>query len=615
VENRTPYVKDGINNYIVNGQCGAVNPSEVGTKVAAHYRLNIAPGESVMLRLRFTNQQPTPGMLHKPFEVIFNQRIAEADEFYAKIIPQRLSADARNVQRQALAGMLWSKQFYHYDVHVWLEGDPGFPPPPPERKQGRNHKWEHLYNADVISMPDKWEYPWYASWDLAFHCVTLALVDSDFAKEQLILLLREWFMHPNGQLPAYEWTFSDVNPPVHAWAAWRVYKIEKRRRGKADREFLEKVFHKLLLNFTWWVNRKDPDGMNVFEGGFLGLDNIGVFDRSKPLPTGGHIEQSDGTSWMAMYCLNMLAMAIELARQDPAYEDVASKFFEHFVYITKAMNNLGGHGFALWDEEDGFYYDVLHLPEGKHHFLKVRSVVGLIPVYAVETLEAEVVERLPGFKRRMQWFLENVPDVPRHIAQTQRNARGVPRLLSIVSLKKLVRVLRYMLDEDEFLSPYGVRGVSKFHRDHPYVLNFNGQSYRVDYEPGESQTGLFGGNSNWRGPVWFPLNFLLIEALQKFHYYYQQDLKVECPAGSGQMKTLWDVAAELSRRLTHLFLRDAEGRRPVYGGSEIFQTDPHWRNLLLFYEYFHGDNGTGLGASHQTGWTGLVAKLIQQSGE
>jgi hypothetical protein len=464
-------------------------------------------------------------------------------------------------------------------------------------------------------MPDKWEYPWYASWDLAFHCVALALVDPDFAKEQLTLLLREWYMHPNGQLPAYEWGFSDVNPPVHAWAAWRVYKIEKRRRGKADREFLEKVLHKLLLNFTWWVNRKDPDGMNVFEGGFLGLDNIGVFDRSKPLPTGGHIEQSDGTSWMAMYCLNMLAMAMELARQDPAYEDVASKFFEHFVHITKAMNNLGGHGFALWDEEDGFYYDVLHLPEGKHHFLKVRSMVGLIPLYAVEALEPEVVEKLAGFKRRMQWFLENVSDVPTHIAQTQRNARGVRRLLSIVSLGQLVRVLHYMLDENEFLSPYGVRSVSKFHRDHPYVLNFNGQSYRVDYEPGESQTGLFGGNSNWRGPVWFPLNFLLIEALQKFHYYYQQDLKVEFPARSGQMKTLWDVAADLSRRLTHLFLRGPGGRRPIYGENEVFQTDPHWQNLLLFHEYFHGDNGAGLGASHQTGWTGLVAKLIQQSGE
>ncbi len=613
--NRTPFVKDGINEYVVNGQAGAVNPAETGTKAAAYYRLIIAPGERAVLRLRLTPQPPAADLLNKQFETTFNQRIAEADEFFAKIIPPRLSADARNVQRQALAGMLWSKQFYHYDVRLWMEGDPALPPPPPERKQGRNGQWEHLYNADVISMPDKWEYPWYASWDLAFHCVALALMDPDYAKEQLILLLREWYMHPNGQLPAYEWEFSDVNPPVHAWAAWRVYKIEKRRRGKADREFLEKVFHKLLLNFTWWVNRKDPDGMNVFEGGFLGLDNIGVFDRSKPLPTGGHIEQSDGTSWMAMYCLNMLAMAMELARQDPAYEDVASKFFEHFVYITKAMNNLGGHGFALWDDEDGFYYDVLHLPEGKHHFLKVRSMVGLIPLYAVETLEPEVVDKLPGFKRRMQWFLENVPGVPAHIAETQQNGRGVRRLLSIVSCDQLVRVLRYMLDEEEFLSPYGVRGVSKSHRDHPYVLNFNGQSYRVDYEPGESQTGLFGGNSNWRGPVWFPLNFLLIETLQKFHYYYQEELKVECPAGSGRLMALWDVAAELSRRLTHLFLRGPDGRRPVFGENELFQTDPHWRNLLLFHEYFHGDNGAGLGASHQTGWTGLVAKLIQQSGE
>ncbi|MGD0128137.1 MAG: glucosidase [Terriglobia bacterium] len=614
--NRTPFVKDGINEYLVNGQAGAVNPRETGTKAAAHYRLNIAPGERAVLRLRFTPQQPAAELLNKQFETTFNQRIAEADELYAKVIPQSLSPDARNVQRQALAGMLWSKQFYHYDLHLWMKGDPALPPPPCERFQGRNRQWEHLYNGDVISIPDKWEYPWYASWDLAFHCVALALVDPDFAKEQLILLLREWYMHPNGQLPAYEWEFSDVNPPVHAWAAWRVYKIEKRRRGKADREFLEKIFHKLLLNFTWWVNRKDPDGMNVFEGGFLGLDNIGVFDRSKPLPTGGHIEQSDGTSWMAMYCLNMLAIAMELARQDSAYEDVASKFFEHFVYITKAMNNLGGHGFALWDDEDGFYYDVLHLPEGKHHFLKVRSMVGLIPLFAVEAFEPEVVDNLPGFKRRMQWFLENVPGVPTHIAETQRNARGgVRRLLSIVSCNQLVRVLRYMLDENEFLSPYGVRGVSKWHRDHPYVLDFNGQSYRVDYEPGESQTALFGGNSNWRGPVWFPLNFLLIETLQKFHYYYQQKLKVECPSGSGRSMALWDVAAELSRRLTRLFLRDPDGRRPVYGENEIFQRDPHWRNLLLFYEYFHGDNGTGLGASHQTGWTGLVAKLLQQSGE
>jgi hypothetical protein len=479
---------------------------------------------------------------------------------------------------------------------------------------GRNHTWTHLYNADVISMPDKWEYPWYASWDLAFHCVAMALVDPDYAKEQLILLLREWYQHPNGQLPAYEWAFSDVNPPVHAWAAWRVYKIEARRRGSADREFLQKVFHKLLLNFTWWVNRKDPDGRNVFEGGFLGLDNIGVFDRSKPLPTGGHIEQSDGTSWMGMYCLDMLSIAMELAREDPAYEDVASKFFEHFVYITRAMNNRGGHGISLWDEEDGFYYDVLHLPNGQHDFMKVRSMVGLIPLYAVEVLEPEALDQLPGFKRRMQWFLDNVPNVPHHIEMTQTSAHGIRRQLSIVSRRKLMRILRYMLDEQEFLAPHGIRSVSKFHARNPYVLTIDGREYRVGYDPAESASGLFGGNSNWRGPVWFPLNFLLIESLQRFHFYYGDQLKVECPTGSGHMMTLWEVAEEISRRLASIFLRGSDGRRPVYGGNELFQTDPNWRDLIPFYEYFHGDNGAGLGASHQTGWTALVAKLLQQSG-
>jgi hypothetical protein len=615
VANRTPFVKDGIDDYIVHGARDAVNPARTGTKAAAHYTLALLPGASSELRLRFTNRPPGEGAFGASFDALFAQRLAEADEFYARVTPSNLSADARAVMRQALGGMLWSKQFYQYDVRVWLEGDPGYPPPPPERKQGRNHQWQHLYNGDVLSMPDKWEYPWYAAWDLAFHCVALAVIDPDFAKEQLVLLLREWYMHPNGQLPAYEWAFGDVNPPVHAWAAWRVYKIEKRRRGKADRAFLERVFHKLLLNFTWWVNRKDPDGMNVFEGGFLGLDNIGVFDRSKPLPTGGHIEQSDGTSWMGMYCLNMLAIAMELARDDPAYEDVASKFFEHFVYITQAMNNLGGHGIALWDREDGFYYDVLHLPEGAHHFLKVRSMVGLIPLFAVETLEPEVLDRLPGFARRMQWFLENVPQVPHHIEMTQSSAHGVRRLLSIVSRRKLIRILRYLLDEAEFLSPHGVRALSKFHSEHPYALTVDGQEYRVDYEPAESTTGLFGGNSNWRGPVWFPVNFLLIESLQKFHYYFRDCLKVESPTGSGRMLTLWEVAADLSRRLTRLFLRGSDGRRPVFGGNGVFQTDPHWRDLILFHEYFHGDNGAGLGASHQTGWTGLVAKLLQQSGE
>jgi hypothetical protein len=613
--NRTPYVKDGINNYVVCGQREAVNPEQTGTKASAYYRATIPAGSSLTLRLRLTDQEPKATLLGTTFDEVVAQRIAEADEFYSQRIGGCKSDDTCNVQRQAFAGMLWSKQFYYYDVRRWLEGDPGCPAPPPERHGGRNHEWNHLYNADIISMPDKWEYPWYAAWDLAFHCIPLALVDPDFAKEQLILLLREWYMHPNGQLPAYEWAFGDVNPPVHAWAAWRVYKIEKRIRGQADRAFLEKVFHKLLLNFTWWVNRKDAEGMNVFQGGFLGLDNIGVFDRSAPLPTGGHIEQSDGTSWMGMYCLNMLAIALELARENPAYEDVASKFFEHFVYIAHAMDNLGPDGIELWDEEDGFYYDVLHLPNGEHHQLKVRSMVGLIPLFAVETLEPEVVDKLPGFKRRMQWFIDNRPDLREHIDRQTRPDGRVRRLLSIVERDKLVRVLRFLLDENEFLSPHGIRALSRFHRDHPYILNVNGHEHRVDYEPAESSTGLFGGNSNWRGPVWFPVNFLLVESLQKFHHYFGDSLKVECPTGSGQRKTLWEVAADVSRRLIRTFLRDGDGRRPVFGAIEKFQSDPHWRDLVYFHEYFHGDNGAGIGASHQTGWTGLVAKLIEQSGE
>jgi len=511
--------------------------------------------------------------------------------------------------------MMWSKQFYHYDVHTWLEGDPAGPRPPDERWHGRNKDWTHLYNDDVISMPDKWEYPWYAAWDLAFHCIPIALIDPDFAKEQLILLLREWYMHPNGQLPAYEWAFGDVNPPVHAWAAWRVYKIERRVRGVSDRTFLERIFHKLLLNFTWWVNRKDPDGANIFQGGFLGLDNIGVFDRSAPLPTGGHLEQSDGTSWMGMYCLNMLAIALELAKEDMAYEDVASKFFEHFVYIAHAMNDIGIDGMALWDNDDGFYYDVLRLPDGSQHFLKIRSMVGLIPLFAVETLEPEIVDRLPGFKRRMQWFVDNHPDIPEHIEMTQRSARGLRRMLSLVNRKQLRRVLARMLDENEFLSPYGVRALSRFHQDHPYEVQVNGNISRVQYEPAESVSGLFGGNSNWRGPIWFPVNYLLVEALQKFHHYYGEDFKVEFPSHSNREFDLWQVASEISRRLVRIFLRDRTGRRPVAGGSEIFQSDPHWRDLILFHEYFHGDSGAGLGASHQTGWTGLVAKLLEQSGE
>ena len=616
-ENGSPYVKDGINEYIVHGAKEAVNPTQVGTKAAAHYRLLVGPGETVTVRLRLAEAAISPtseGPFGADFDKVFADRQREAEEFYKPVIPKSLSPDAQNVMRQAFAGMLWSKQFYHYDVARWLEGDPAEPAPPPERRHGRNHEWTHLYNADIISMPDKWEYPWYAAWDLAFHCIPLALVDPDFAKEQLVLLLREWYMHPNGQLPAYEWAFGDVNPPVHAWAAWRVYKIEKRIRGKADRAFLERVFHKLLLNFTWWVNRKDAEGMNIFQGGFLGLDNIGVFDRSAPLPTGGHIEQSDGTSWMGMYCLNMLAIALELARENHAYEDVASKFFEHFVYIAHAMDDRGGEGIELWDEQDGFYYDVLHLPNG-HYPLKVRSMVGLIPLFAVETLEPEIVDKLPGFKRRMQWFIDNRPEFRDHVVMSEKPGVGVRRLLSIVDRNQLPRVLRFMLDEAEFLSPHGIRALSQYHRDHPYVLTVGGMEHRVDYEPAESSTGLFGGNSNWRGPVWFPVNYLLIESLQKFHHFFGDSMKIACPTGSDRVMTLWEVAAEVSRRLTRIFLRGTDGRRPVYGGTEKFQHDPHWRDAIPFHEYFHGDNGAGIGASHQTGWTGLVAKLLQQSGE
>ncbi|MGE0821610.1 MAG: glucosidase [Candidatus Binatia bacterium] len=616
VENHTPYVKDGINNYIVHGDLTAVNPAQRGTKAAAHYDLTVGAGATTSLCLRLTSTiQGAHSQFNGDFTRTLTLRRREADEFYATVTPEGLSADARNVMRQALAGMLWSKQFYHYDVGRWLRGDPAAPPPPPERRKGRNHEWDHLYNADVISMPDKWEYPWYAAWDLAFHCITLALVDSDFAKEQLILMLREWYMHPNGQLPAYEWAFGDVNPPVHAWAAWRVYKIEEKRRGVADRKFLERVFHKLMLNFTWWVNRKDTEGRNVFQGGFLGLDNIGVFDRSAPLPTGGHLEQSDGTSWMGMYCLNMLAIALELAQADSAYEDVASKFFEHFVYICRAINNLGDQGLSLWNAEDGFYYDVLHPEHGKPFPLKIRSMVGLIPLFAIEILDSEVIDKLPGFKRRMQWFIENRPELSEHL-ETQTTADGrVLRLLSLVNRTRLRQVLRYMLDENEFLSPHGIRALSRAHLDRPYVLTVNGTEHRVNYEPAESSTGLFGGNSNWRGPLWFPVNYLLIESLQKFDYYLGDTYKIECPCGSGNRLTLSEVAADLSRRLSHIFLKDELGRRPVYGGTEKFQQDPHWQNLILFYEYFHGDNGAGIGASHQTGWTGLVAKLLQQSGE
>jgi hypothetical protein len=614
-ENASSHVKDGVNGYIIHGAKEAVNAGGFGTKVAAYYRLKIGAGQNVVVKLQLTDKEMASAAT-RPFGASFDLTLAErrkeADEFYATVTPPSLTADAKNVMRQALAGMLWSKQFYHYVVKQWLEGDPGNPPPPPERRSGRNHEWGHMHNGDVISMPDKWEYPWYAAWDLAFHCIPLALVDPDFAKEQLTLMLREWYMHPNGQIPAYEWNFGDVNPPVHAWAAWRVYKVEKKQRGKGDREFLQRVFHKLLLNFTWWVNRKDASGMNIFQGGFLGLDNIGVFDRSAPLPSGGYLEQSDGTSWMAMYTLNLLAIALELSKEDRAYEDVASKFWEHFIHIAHAISHRGQNGTGLWNEEDGFFYDVLRLPDGNYLPMKIRSMVGLIPLFAVGTLEPELLERLPGFKRRLEWFIDNRPDLIGNVACMRTPGMGERRLLSIATQDQLRRILKYMLDEHEFLSPYGIRALSQVHRHHPYQLSVNGMDHRVDYEPGESSTGLFGGNSNWRGPIWFPVNFLLIESLQKFHYYLGDSFKVECPTGSGNMMTLWEVAGEISRRLMRIFLRDSDQRRPVFGATDKFQNDPHWRDLIPFHEYFHGDNGAGIGASHQTGWTGLIAKLIQQ---
>ena len=615
VGNASPYVKDGINDYIIGGKKEAVNTEGAGTKMSAHYGTEIPGGGTKTIRLRLANSGNLKTPFGAEFDKIFEERIREADEFYARINPFETSGDLKSVQRQAFAGMLWTKQFYYYVVEDWLKGDPNNPSPPPERQNGRNRDWTHLYNDDILSMPDKWEYPWFAAWDLAFHTIPIAIIDPEFAKRQLTLLTREWYMHPNGQIPAYEWAFGDVNPPVHAWAAWRVYNIEKKMYGRKDYRFLESVFQKLLLNFTWWVNRKDREGRNVFEGGFLGLDNIGVFDRSAQLPTGGHIEQADGTSWMGMYCLNMLAIALELAMENPSYEDIASKFYEHFLYIAKAMNMISMDRDGLWNEEDGFYYDVLHLPDGKHLPMKVRSMVGLIPLFAIQTLEPEVLDKLKGFNGRLMWFVENRPDLKENVACMLTKGAKERRLLSIVDKDKLKSVLRKMLDENEFLSPYGIRAISRHHKDNPYRFNVNGHEYRVDYEPAESTSGLFGGNSNWRGPIWFPVNYIIIESLQKFHYYLGNDFKVECPTGSGHYMTLWEAAAEISRRLINIFTKDVEGRRPVFGGTEKFQRDPAWNEYILFHEYFHGDNGAGIGASHQTGWTGLVAKLIQQTAE
>ncbi|HET9684454.1 MAG TPA: hypothetical protein VFP15_10145 [Gemmatimonadaceae bacterium] len=617
VSNQSPYVKDAFHEYVVHGQRDAVNPARHGTKMAARYREIVPAGGERVVRLRLSAEDVDESF-GAAFDELFAARRAEADAFHHQLAAPEVSEDERLVQRQAIAGLLWSKQFYHYDVQRWLDGDPDEPTPPAERRTGRNHGWRQLNNHDVMAMPDTWEYPWYAAWDLAFHTVALAVVDPVFAKEQLVLLLREWYMHPNGQLPAYEWALGDVNPPVHAWAAMRVYRIEAKATGLGDVAFLARVFQKLLINFTWWVNRKDADGRNVFQGGFLGLDNIGVFNRSEPLPGGARLDQSDGTSWMATYCLNMLAIALELACHDPAYEDVATKFLEHFFYIAHAMNDrpatTDDDAEDLWDNEDEFYYDLLRGADGSATYLRVRSMVGLVPLLAVETIEPALLERLSGFRERLEWFLTHRADLVGDAASVTRVGLHDRRLFAVVSAPRLRAILRRMLDESEFLSPHGLRSVSREHAEHPYVLVVDGRELgRVDYEPAESRSGLFGGNSNWRGPVWFPLNYLIIEALQKFDWYYGDSFLVEHPTGSGRQLRLGDVATELSRRLIRLFVRE-HGRRAVFGGVERMQHDPHWRDLIAFHEYFHGDDGAGLGASHQTGWTALVAKLVQQSG-
>jgi hypothetical protein len=615
VTSRSPYVKDAFNEFVVHGRRGSVNPDHVGTKSAAYYNRHIGAGGTATIRLRLDGTGTHEASLGAEFDAVFALRKREADEFYRRVTPFPLSDDMRNVQRQAFAGILWSKQYYHFLVHRWLDGDNGQPTPPDTRKRGRNREWWHLATGDVLSMPDKWEYPWFAAWDMAFHAVTLAMIDPDFAKDQLLLLTREWYMHPNGQIPAYEWAFGDVNPPVHAWAALRVYQIEEKIYGRKDRAFLERVFQKLLINFTWWVNRKDTQGNNIFEGGFLGLDNIGAFDRTTGLPGGGQLEQADGTSWMAMYCLNLLGIALELAKQDSVYEDIATKFFEHFVYIGAAMNRIGGREGGLWHEADGYYFDVLNLPDESCLPVKAYTIGGAVPIAAIAIGDRESLRAFRGFAERSRWFIQYRPELLKGLADlSHRGIEGRVRL-ALVNSSMLRRVLDHLLREDGMLSPHGVRSVSKEHAANPFVMRLDGQTFTLDYEPAESSTPLFGGNSNWRGPVWFPLNFLLIEALQKHHYFLGDDFKVELPSGSGRMATLWEVTTDLSYRLIRIFLKDERGRRPLYGDCEKFQTDPHWRDLILFHEYFHGDTGIGLGASHQTGWTSLVAKLIQQYGE
>jgi hypothetical protein len=627
-QNESRHVKDGINDCVVDGKTDAVNPDRCGTKVAAHYRATVASGATMTVRVRLsalaaadndtgasdtTDASADTAGFGLWFDQTLARRLAEADEFYRSVTPPAVSPDEADVMRQAIAGMLWSKQFFFFDGDNWLDEHHSNPLHTGYRP-ARNSEWFHLLNRDIVSMPDKWEYPWYAAWDLAFHTLPLSIVDIDFAKDQMRLMLRNTYLHPNGQMPAYEWNFSDVNPPVHAFATLFLHRSERALRGATDLEFLKLAFNKLLLNFTWWVNRKDRFGRNVFEGGFLGLDNIGVFDRSAPLPTGGHLEQADGTAWMALFSQNMLEIAVELAVHDPTYQDLAFKFTEHFSFIAAAINRTGPDG--MWDEEDGFYYDLLRLPDGTATRLKVRSLVGLLPLCATTVIEKSQRDGVPALmaaveerRRRMpELFATMHPTGPGHLGVDERG------ILALVNPERLRRILAYLLDEEEFLSPYGIRSISRIHRDHPYVLQVGGQEYRVDYLPAESNTGMFGGNSNWRGPVWMPINVLIIRALQDFYLYYGDNLRVECPTGSGRLMNLWEVSAEIANRLTRIFLRDDEGRRPVYGGTEKFQTDPYWRDHILFYEYFHGDNGAGLGASHQTGWTGLVAKIIQLYG-
>jgi hypothetical protein len=614
VPNEAAFVKDAFHEYVVGGNREAVNPKQVGTKAAAHFVQNVGPGESRVFRLRLSRDGGLKDPFGKNFGEMFKLRKQEADDFYKEKTPFPLSDDMRNVQRQAFAGMFWNKQYYEYDVEKWLEGDPGEPPPPEDRKKGRNSRWRFFSAGEIFSMPDKWEYPWFAAWDLAFHTVTFALLDPDFAKQQLLILTKEQYMHPSGQTPAYEWDFGDVDPPVHAWAALRVYQIEEKMYGRKDRAFLEEIFQKLAMNFTWWVNRKDVDGRNVFEGGFLGLDNIASFDRTKGIPEGGKSLEADGTGWMGMFCLNLMQIALELAIDDPVYDSMAAKFLEHFIFIADAMNNIIGAD-GLWDEKDGFYHGRIVLPDGTQIQLTPITLRGVIPLFAVATSVPLKAHPFPEYRKVFQWFLKNRPKLVANIVEDVGQGESERILLSLAAPEQMKRVLEKVLDEEQLLSPFGIRTISKTLGPDPFVLNLGGEEYRLDYEPAESTTPMFGGNSNWRGPIWFPLNFLLIESLQKYHHFLGDDFKIECPKGSGRMSSLWEVSQEISRRLTSIFLKNSQGRRPLYGGLEKFQSDPHWKDYILFHEYFHGDNGAGLGASQQTGWTGLVAKLIQQYGE